>query len=62
MVKILYQYFTYLEKADEGETGIPTDEFEREDTMRHGPFDIILVCSCVVITRQQIYLPHTQTK
>lgn len=35
-----------------------TDEFECEDTVRHGPFDIILVCSCVVITRQQIYLPH----
>jgi len=35
-----------------------TDEFECEDTVRHGPFDIILVCSCVVITHQQIYLPH----
>ncbi len=35
-----------------------TDEFEREDTVRHGPFDIILLCSGVVITHQQIYLPH----
>ncbi len=29
-----------------------TDEFEREDTVRHGPFDIILLCSGVVITHQ----------
>lgn len=39
-----------------------TDEFEREDTVRHGPFDIILLCSCVVITHQQIYLPHKNTQ
>lgn len=37
-----------------------TDEFESEDTVRHGPFDIILICSCVVITHQQIYLPHKE--
>lgn len=34
----------------------PTDEFESEDTMRHGPFDIVLLRGCVIVPCQQVNL------
>lgn len=33
-----------------------TNEFKCEDTMRHRPLDVILLCRCVVIPCQQVHL------
>lgn len=33
-----------------------TNKFECEDTLRHSPFDIILLCRCAIIPCQQVYL------
>lgn len=39
-----------------------TNKFECEDTMRHSPFDVILLGRCVVITCQQVYLQEDGTR
>lgn len=36
-----------------------TNEFECEDTLGHGPLDVILVCCCVVVACQQVPLHGT---
>ena len=48
--------FNHKQSSESADKVRLTDEFECEDTMGHGPLDIILFRGSEVIARQQVHL------